>query len=121
MREVPLVVTTKRQPLRTCIGCRNRAAQSELLRVVATNCDGTNAVVVDARRRMAGRGAWLHPSRSCLVMAVKRRAFNRAFRGQVETRNVESYFNAAESTGTSGGPMTTVQPESGSVMKMETR
>ena len=50
------------QPQRTCIGCRKKDARSELLRLVA-GAGGSSAVVVDERRRMAGRGAWLHPSR----------------------------------------------------------
>ncbi|WP_446689062.1 YlxR family protein [Saccharothrix tamanrassetensis] len=40
--------------------------------------DGT--VVPDARRRLPGRGAWLHPDPGCLRDAEKRRAFPRALR-----------------------------------------
>ncbi|MFI9009616.1 YlxR family protein [Actinosynnema sp. NPDC053489] len=40
--------------------------------------DGT--VVPDTRRRLPGRGAWLHPDPDCLRNAEKRRAFPRAFR-----------------------------------------
>ncbi|GAA1358018.1 MULTISPECIES: YlxR family protein [Actinomycetes] len=71
-------VLTHNGPLRTCIGCRARTSPSELLRVVAV--DG--AVVPDARRRLFGRGAWLHPDPDCLRAAEKRRAFPRAFRVQ---------------------------------------
>lgn len=111
---------TAHQPVRTCIGCRRRVAQNELLRVVVTGSDGANAVV-DVRRRMPGRGAWLHPDRSCLAIAVKRRAFNRAFKSAVDASRVEHYFDAADAAGPSGKSMTTVQSESGSEMKMETR
>ncbi|WP_433263865.1 YlxR family protein [Actinosynnema sp. CS-041913] len=65
-------------PVRTCIGCRARTSPSELLRVVVV--DG--AVVPDTRRRLPGRGAWLHPDPGCLRDAEKRRAFPRAFRVQ---------------------------------------
>ncbi|WP_082404043.1 YlxR family protein [Saccharothrix sp. NRRL B-16348] len=65
-------------PVRTCIGCRARTLPSELLRVVVV--DGT--VVPDTRRRLPGRGAWLHPDPDCLRNAEKRRAFPRAFRVQ---------------------------------------
>ncbi|WP_408607109.1 YlxR family protein [Actinokineospora bangkokensis] len=37
-------------------------------------------VVPDPRRRMPGRGAWLHPDERCLAKAEKRRAFPRALR-----------------------------------------
>ncbi|GLZ40080.1 YlxR family protein [Actinokineospora sp. NBRC 105648] len=65
-------------PVRTCVGCRVRAADTELLRVVFADGDA----IPDPRRRMPGRGAWLHPSPACLAKAEKRRAFPRAFRVQ---------------------------------------
>jgi len=67
-------------PVRTCVGCRRRADQAALLRVVA---DGS-AVRVDPRRRAAGRGAYVHPDPACLAAAVKRRAFGRALRATVD-------------------------------------
>ncbi|HET7724263.1 MAG TPA: YlxR family protein [Propionibacteriaceae bacterium] len=63
-------------PERTCVGCRARAPISELVRVVAA---GTG-VEVDLRRRMPGRGAWVHPRRSCVVTATRRKAWARALR-----------------------------------------
>jgi predicted RNA-binding protein YlxR (DUF448 family) len=70
-------------PVRTCIGCRERAAKSELLRVVAgSDTDGHPAVVPDPRHRASGRGAHLHPTAECLEQAIKRRAFTRALRVQ---------------------------------------
>ncbi|WP_369345443.1 YlxR family protein [Demequina pelophila] len=36
--------------------------------------------VVDERRSLPGRGAWLHPDAECLALAVKRRALQRALR-----------------------------------------
>ncbi|MGW5050001.1 YlxR family protein [Actinokineospora sp. NPDC004072] len=38
--------------------------------------------IPDPRRRMPGRGAWIHPRPECLATAEKRRAFPRAFRVQ---------------------------------------
>ncbi|ELT44464.1 YlxR family protein [Arthrobacter nitrophenolicus] len=78
------VRTSGSQPERTCIGCRKKGPRSELLRLVAEG-SGSTAVLVDERRRMAGRGAWLHPSEPCLALAVKRRAFGRALRGATGT------------------------------------
>ena len=62
--------------VRTCVGCRIRAAKSDLLRVVAV--DGE--IVADPAARMPGRGAYLHPSRDCLERARRRRAIPRALR-----------------------------------------
>ncbi len=63
------------EPVRTCIGCGEKAAQRELVRLrVEDGC-----VTVDRRRR-GGRGAWLHPEPACLDRAARRKAFARAFR-----------------------------------------
>jgi predicted RNA-binding protein YlxR (DUF448 family) len=37
-------------------------------------------LVLDLRRRIHGRGAWIHPDPDCLGMAERRRAFPRALR-----------------------------------------
>jgi uncharacterized protein len=67
--------------VRTCVGCRGRAAASELLRVTAgTDAHGRPAVVPDPRRTAPGRGAHLHPDPGCYDLAVRRKAFPRALR-----------------------------------------
>ena len=63
-------------PERTCVGCRARAPVTELVRVVA----GPAGVVLDARRRLPGRGAWVHPSRSCIETATRRKVWGRALK-----------------------------------------
>ena len=77
------------EPVRTCVGCRTKAAASGLLRVVAVN--GT--LVPDPRRRYPGRGAWLHPHIGCLRLAERRRAFPRALRsaGALDTAAVYAF------------------------------
>lgn len=67
-------------PVRTCIGCRQRAARRELLRLVVGSVDGHPAVVPDPTRSAAGRGAHLHPTTACYDLAVRRKAFTRALR-----------------------------------------
>jgi uncharacterized protein len=71
-----LGVSDRTGPVRTCVGCRSRAAAGELLRVVARR----GAVVPDEGRREPGRGAYLHPTSACLEQAERRRAFPRALR-----------------------------------------
>ncbi len=71
-------------PVRTCIGCRQRAAKSELLRVVAgSDAEGRPAIRPDPDGRAPGRGAHLHPTAECLDRATRRRAFTRALRVSV--------------------------------------
>ena len=69
-------MTKRVEPVRTCVGCRARAAKSDLLRVVAVG----GALIPDPRGRLPGRGAHLHPDRDCLALAERRRAFGRALR-----------------------------------------
>ena len=63
-------------PVRTCVGCRERAPVTDLLRVVLR----AGALVPDPRRRLPGRGASLHPTPECLHAAERRRTFPRALR-----------------------------------------
>jgi len=75
-------------PVRTCIGCRERAAASELLRFVAVeHSPGQFSAVPDPARNRPGRGAHLHPGPGCFALAQRRRAFGRSLRvtGVVDT------------------------------------
>ncbi|TBO56183.1 YlxR family protein [Streptomyces kasugaensis] len=63
-------------PERTCVGCRERAAKSDLLRIVMIEGE----CAPDPRGTLPGRGAHVHPTPACLDLAVRRRAFSRAFR-----------------------------------------
>ncbi|HTT71864.1 MAG TPA: YlxR family protein [Anaeromyxobacteraceae bacterium] len=63
------------EPVRTCIGCGERVAQKDLVRLRARE----GHVEVD-RARAGGRGAYLHAAQGCLERALRRRAFGRAFR-----------------------------------------
>src|SRR3954453_11234545 len=102
-------------PVRTCVGCRQRTAKRELLRVVVGNRgfgpgSGTEAdleVVPDPAGRAPGRGAHLHPTTECLGLALRRRAFPRALRaeGGLLTKAVEEYVasDSRRSTGDRDG------------------
>jgi predicted RNA-binding protein YlxR (DUF448 family) len=68
------------EPVRMCVGCRDREVRSVLLRVVAGEVDGAWSVVPDPRRVLSGRGASLHLDPGCLGLAERRRAFPRALR-----------------------------------------
>ncbi|MEO3756446.1 YlxR family protein [Streptomyces sp. B6B3] len=65
-------------PERTCVGCRQRSARDGLLRVALTG----DRCVPDLRGTLPGRGAYVHPTPACLELAVRRRAFPRAFRAE---------------------------------------
>ncbi|MFJ5062663.1 YlxR family protein [Streptomyces nigra] len=76
-------------PERTCVGCRERAAKADLLRIVAIE----DECVPDPRGTLPGRGAYVHPALVCLDQAVRRRAFARALRapGALDTKALRRY------------------------------
>ena len=84
-------------PERTCIGCRARAAQADLLRCI------NDRAGVRVSRSGAGRGAWVHPRMACLDLADRRQAWGRALRmtGSLDVsavRSVVEVLEAASST-----------------------
>ena len=78
------------RPERTCVGCRERAAKSDLLRIVVNK----DECVPDHRGTLPGRGAYVHPAVACLDLAVRRRAFPRAFKvqGPLETAELRQHI-----------------------------
>ncbi len=71
----------KREPQRTCIGCRRARAKAELVRLVR-RADGM--VGVDRTGAASGRGAYVCPAPPCVEEALKRGRLVRAFKGKAE-------------------------------------
>jgi len=67
----------RREPVRTCVACRQEAEKRALVRVVR---DSQGRVALDAGGRAPGRGAYLHPDPVCLEIARKKKALDRALR-----------------------------------------
>ena len=65
----------KKIPQRQCMGCRERKAKRELIRVVRTP-DGS--VSLDFGGKMNGRGAYICPSPECLKKVQKSKALDRS-------------------------------------------
>jgi uncharacterized protein len=84
-------------PVRTCVGCRAKAAKSELLRViVGADAHGRPAVVPDPAGTAPGRGAHLHPTPDCYGLAERRRAFTRALKvpGGLASEPLKTYLDS---------------------------
>ena len=65
----------KKIPQRQCMGCRERKAKRELIRVVRPP-EGT--VNLDFGGKMNGRGAYICPQMECLKKALKSKALDRS-------------------------------------------
>jgi len=75
------------------VGCRERAAKIDLLRIVAVEGE----CVLDHRGTLPGRGAYVHPAQVCVDLAVRRRAFPRALRvpGPLDTAALRLHVEQA--------------------------
>ena len=80
--------------MRTCVGCKERAAKSSLLRLVAAG----DSIVPDPQARQPGRGAYLHPRLACFELAQRRRAFPRALHvtGPLSAASLVSYLSRTD-------------------------
>ena len=65
----------KKIPQRQCMGCRERKAKREMIRVVRCT-DGT--VNLDFGGKMNGRGAYVCPNTDCLKKALRSKALDRS-------------------------------------------
>ncbi|MEV5711815.1 YlxR family protein [Actinoallomurus sp. NPDC052274] len=76
------------------MGCRVRAAKSDLLRLVVIE----GSIVPDPHGRLPGRGASLHPDLACFELAERRRAFSRAFRlpGPLDISALRRWFETEQ-------------------------
>ncbi|KIF77035.1 DNA-binding protein [Streptomyces sp. 150FB] len=79
------------------MGCRERVAKSDLLRFVVID----EQCVPDQRGTLPGRGAYTHPALVCLDLAVRRRAFPRAFRvqGPLDSAELRKYVERTAHAG----------------------
>ncbi|MDR1550670.1 MAG: YlxR family protein [Hungatella sp.] len=70
-------MSTKKLPLRQCIGCGEMKNKKEMIRVLKTSED---EILLDATGRKNGRGAYLCPSMECFKKAVKNKGLERSFK-----------------------------------------
>ncbi|MCL6453447.1 MAG: YlxR family protein [Alicyclobacillus sp.] len=74
------VQRVRKVPLRKCVGCQEMKAKRDLLRIVLSP-DGE--VFLDPTGKKSGRGAYVCSQISCLQLARKKRALERALKTSV--------------------------------------
>ena len=70
----------KKIPQRQCMGCRERKAKRELIRVVRSP---EGVVSLDFSGKVPGRGAYLCPNPECLKKAIRSKALDRSLDIQI--------------------------------------
>ena len=80
----------RKQPVRTCVACREGKPKAEMLRVVRTP-DGE--IKIDPTGKCAGRGAYVCNEPSCVEKCVKKRIFDKVFEVRLSD---EDYASIAE-------------------------
>ncbi len=70
----------KKIPQRQCMGCRERKAKKDMIRVVRST-DGT--VMLDFSGKLNGRGAYICPDPECLKKAQKSNSLGRSLETEI--------------------------------------
>ena len=94
--EVKTQVSTKKIPLRQCIGCGEMKSKKEMIRILRTENEG---ILLDATGRKNGRGAYICPSSECLKKAIKSRGLERSFKMPVPKEVYETLEKEMEQLG----------------------
>lgn len=76
----------KRVPQRTCIGCRQVGGKRTFIRIVRT----ANGVEIDPTGKAAGRGAYVHNTRSCWEKIIVGNRLNQALRTTIQPHDREA-------------------------------
>ena len=89
-------MSTKKIPLRQCLGCGEMKSKKEMIRVLKTSED---EIVLDATGRKNGRGAYLCPSMDCFKKAVKNKGLERSFKTAIPKEVYETLEKEMEQLG----------------------
>lgn len=84
--------TGKGEAVRTCLGCRARRLQKEMIRIVR---DPDGAAVFDLSGKLPGRGAYVCPTRSC-VTGLSSASLSRVLRQDVALPSAEKILSGLD-------------------------
>lgn len=72
------------KPMRRCIACYTSFPQEDLIRFTVNG----GKIVLDTEGKNDGRGYYLCKKRECLELAIKKKAFNRACKMNVDSDTI---------------------------------
>jgi predicted RNA-binding protein YlxR (DUF448 family) len=77
----------KKEPQRTCLGCKESKNKKELIRIVKQN-DGK--IFIDKTGKANGRGAYICNNIECLEKAIKSKRLENNFETKIDNKIYES-------------------------------
>lgn len=77
----------KKEPQRTCLGCKESKNKKELIRIVKQN-DGK--IFIDKTGKANGRGAYICNNIECLEKAIKSKRLENNFEAKIDNEIYES-------------------------------
>jgi len=87
------VAVSRRVPIRTCVACRTTGGKKGLLRVVRD--PETGLAEFDPTGKRPGRGASVCASVECVLLCVKRKAFERSLKASGCNAELPSHLASA--------------------------
>lgn len=74
----------KKVPIRKCVACREHGEKMDFFRIVRISKKSEKSLFkIDFSGKSSGRGAYVCKNEKCVELAQKKKALERAFRGQV--------------------------------------
>ena len=77
----------KKQPQRTCMGCKQKKDKKELIRIVKNK---NNEISIDRTGKKEGRGAYICDDVNCLDKLIKSKRLERVFEMSISNEIYES-------------------------------
>lgn len=85
--------TTKKIPMRLCVGCKEMHDKRSLFRIVRSDA---NLVTLDYSHKMQGRGVYICKNSSCIEHAEKSKALQRALNAELPADFFENLYKQTE-------------------------
>lgn len=88
------MATTKKIPMRACVGCGELKPKKELIRIVK----GETGYHLDLTGKQNGRGAYLCQNMDCIRKAMKNHGLERSFKEKIPQQVYENLQQECENS-----------------------